>query len=204
MEKEKMTKRQSQKQRTRELIIDAAFSEFAKRGFAATRASDLAEAAGLSHGAVFLHFPTMEALTATVIERFGERVSLRLHELASAGGSLRSVLEMHIKGLCEYEAFYTRLVTERTLLPESAKHTFLLIQSSISFHMSQAAQREIQNGLIAEMPMHLLFNTWVGLVHYYIQNGDLFAPGASVLSRCGNELIGHYMRLVALKHDTQP
>lgn len=191
-----MTRRQIQKQRTRELIIEKAFSVFAGKGFSAARASDIAEAAGVSHGTVFLHFPSMDDLTVAVIERFGECVSLRLHELAREGSGLRGVLEAHIKGLCEYEAFYTRLVTERTLLPGSAKTAFLVIQSSISLHLAQAAQREMSEGLVKDVPMHLLFNTWAGLVHYYLENGDLFAPGASVLGRCGGELISHFMRLV--------
>ena len=193
---EHLTKRQAQKLRTRELIEDTALSVFASKGFAAARAADIAEAAGVSHGTVFLHFPTIEELTAAVIERFGKRVSLRLHELARDGVGLRGVLEAHIKGLCEYEAFYTRLITERTLLPESAKTAFLIIQSSISLHISQAAQREMREGLIKEMPMHLLFNTWMGLVHYYLENSELFAPEGNVLGRYGETLIGFYLKMI--------
>jgi AcrR family transcriptional regulator len=196
MAEEHLTKRQGQKRRTRELIEETAFSVFAHKGFTAARAADIAEAAGVSHGTVFLHFPTMEELTVAVIERFGQRVSLRLHELASKGVGLRGVLEAHIQGLCEYEKFYTRLITERAVLPESAKYAFLAIQSSISLHLSQAAEREMREGLVAEMPVHLLFNTWIGLVHYYLENGDLFAPEGNVLRRYGRTLIGYFMSMI--------
>lgn len=201
MAQQNITKRQAQKLRTRELIEETALSVFADKGFAAARAANIANAAGVSHGTVFLHFPTMEELTAAVIERFGKRVSQRLHELASAGHGLSGVLEAHIKGLREHETFYTRLITERSLLPESAKTAFLSIQSSISLHISEAAEREMREGLIKQIPMHLLFNTWIGLVHYYLENGDLFAPGSSVLERRGGELIDHFMRLVSKKDE---
>ncbi|MGE5494474.1 MAG: TetR/AcrR family transcriptional regulator [Burkholderiales bacterium] len=201
MAQQNITKRQAQKLRTRELIEETALSVFADKGFAAARAVDIANAAGVSHGTVFLHFPTMEELTAAVIERFGKRVSQRLHELASAGHGLSGVLEAHIKGLREHETFYTRLITERSLLPESAKTAFLSIQSSISLHISEAAERAMREGLIKQIPMHLLFNTWIGLVHYYLENGDLFAPGSSVLERRGGELIDHFMRLVSKKDE---
>lgn len=198
MVQQSITKRQAQKLRTRALIEETALSVFADKGFMAARAADIASAAGVSHGTVFLHFPTMEELTAAVIDRFGKRVSQRLHELAKEGYGLSGALEAHIKGLREHEAFYTRLITERALLPESAKTAFLSIQSSISLHISEAAQREMREGLIKQMPMHLLFNTWIGLVHYYLENGELFAPGSSVLDRRGGELIDHFMRLVSM------
>lgn len=44
----------------REQILSAAAEVFAKRGFAATKISDIAEAAGLSHGLIYHYFKTKE------------------------------------------------------------------------------------------------------------------------------------------------
>lgn len=38
---------------------------------------------------------------------------------------------------------------------------------------------------------------WIGLVHHYLMNRDLFAPGESVIARRGRELLDHYMGLLA-------
>jgi hypothetical protein len=46
------------------------------------------------------------------------------------------------------------------------------------------------------MPLHLLFNTWIGLVNHYLVNRELFAPGASVIERRGAELLDHFMNLI--------
>lgn len=54
----------------------------------------------------------------------------------------------------------------------------------------------MREGLIKEMPMHLLFNTWMGLVHYYLENGELFAPEGNVLGRYGETLIGFYLKMI--------
>ena len=54
-------------------------------------------------------------------------------------------------------------------------------------------------GAIEPMAPHLLFNTWLGLLHHYVANRDLFAPGGSVLERRGNELLDHTMHLLAPK-----
>lgn len=193
------TQRQIQKDQTRKHLIDTAFQQFAQNGLTTTRTADIAKAAKVSHGTVFAHFSTQEALLNAVIEEFDIRVSLRLHELAACVSSVRDVLAAHLKGLTEFEAFYTRLVIEGRLLPERARNTFIIIQSAISFHLSQAAEREMKEGTIGPCPIHLLFNTWIGLIHYYLANNDLFAPGESVLERYGPELLEHYMSLIALK-----
>ncbi len=122
------------------------------------------------------HFSTQEELIIVVIEEFGKRINERLNELASASCSLQEVLEAHLIGLTEYEAFYTRLVIERRLLPESVSSTYIMIQSTISFHISIAAEKEMDKGIIKQIPIHLLYNTWLGLIHYYITKSDLFDP----------------------------
>ncbi len=192
------SQRQKQKAQTRNLLIEAAFEQLAQKGLTTARTADIAQAAGVSHGTVFAHFPTRDALLAEVINEFGARITRRLHELAR-GGSMRDILEAHLKGLAEFEAFYTRLVTEGSLLPECARHTLVMIQSAVSFHLSQAASREMEAGVIRPLAMHLFFNTWIGLVHYYLANGDLFAPGEPVLARYGKELLEHFLNLITYR-----
>lgn len=192
------SKRKEQKEQTRKKLIEVAFQQFAENGLIATRTLDIAKAAGVAHGSVFAHFPSREALLITVIEEFGKRITRRIHELAGGGGSVREVLEAHLNGLIEYELFYTRLVTERQMLPEEVCHSLVMIQSAISFHLQQAAEAEMDAGKIRRLPLHLFFNTWLGLVHYYLANGDLFAPGDSVLKRYGPELTSYFLVLTAI------
>ena len=191
-----MNKRDLQKEKTRYRILDAAFREFGKNGILSTRTSDVARAAGVSHGSVFAHFESQEALICAVIWEFGQRIAHRTHSLAAGQSGLRDVLGAHLKGIAEYEDFYFRLVTESALLPAGCRDCFVMVQSAISLHLNEAAKRETELGIIRPMPLHLLFNTWIGLVHYYLANRKLFAPGKSVVARCGEELIEHFMGLV--------
>lgn len=190
------TQRQIQKEQTRKMIIQIARQQYAQNGIMATRTADIAKAAGVSHGTVFSHFATQEELLNTVIEEFGMTVSQRLHELASTNVELKEVLQSHLAGLMEFEDFYTRLVIEGRLLPQSARISLAMIQSSISFHMSQAAELAMDKGIIEEYPIHMLFNTWIGLIHHYLANSDLFAPEDSVLRRYGQEILDYYMKLI--------
>jgi AcrR family transcriptional regulator len=190
--------RREQKSQTRKRLIEVAFNQFAKAGLTVARTSDISDIAGVSHGTIFAHFPTRDDLLVAVIEEFGSRVNERIHVLASCGGSVREVLQAHINSLIEVENFYSKLIMEESLLPPIARNTLVGIQSVISFHLSQAAKREISMGKIRNVPLHLIFNTWIGLVHYYLANNDLFAPGESVLKRYGSELLEHYLTLLAI------
>ncbi len=191
------SQRQQQKEQTRQRLIDTALSLYAREGLIATRTADVAREAGVSHGTIFAHFATQEALLNAVIEAFSAQTTARLHELASQGSSLREVLQAHLAGLREGEAFYARLVRESRMLPDESRHILTAIQSVVSHHLCAAAEREMRAGLIRTMPLHLLFNTWIGLLHYYLANDDLFAPEGSVLERYGEELLEHYLSLLA-------
>lgn len=57
---------QGKRLRTRAQLMDAAISEFARRGIEATAINDIAAAAGVSHGTVYYHFPNKEALVEAV------------------------------------------------------------------------------------------------------------------------------------------
>ena len=175
------TKRQEQKRLTRKHLIEIAIKQFGENGITTTRTADIAKVASVSHGTIFAHFSTQEELLISVIDEFGNRITQRLHELVNTNSSLFEILEAHIKGLIEFEPFYTRLIIERRLLPESVRNTYIMIQSTISFHISIAAEKEMEQGTIRKMPIHLIYNTWIGLIHYYITNGDLFSPNGSVL-----------------------
>ena len=189
-------RRSDQKQQTRTLLINTALDLMAERGIAATRTIDVAARAGVAHGTVFVHFPTRDDLIAEVVATHSEQIAGRLHELAGESATVRDVLAAHLTGLTEHEAFHARLVMEGPILPPYPRATLLGIQSAISAHLALAAQREMAEGRIRTMPVPLLFNTWLGLIHHYLINRELFAPGQSVVERWGPTLLDHYVGLL--------
>lgn len=191
-----MNKRKNQKVKTRENILGAALCLYASNGIAATTTSDVAKMAKISHGTIFVHFQTKDSLIEEAISKFGDMVTMRLHELVDMKCGMKKILIAHLEALSEYEELYIKLITEVPLLEPSINHTLIGIQSNISFHISQAAKSEMKDGRIKEMPMHFLFNTWVGLIHYYLINKKLFSPNEKVISCYGNELVNHFMDLL--------
>ncbi len=191
-----VSKRQKQKEQTRRKILDAAYRVFSRWGTAGTTAM-IAREAGIAHGSVFVHFPTYNDLLACLFEDFGTRAGLRLHDAAEKGKSLEYVMSAHLDVLEEYEDFYTRLVTGMNLLPGEAKTTFVGFQSVVSLHFNKMIEMGIKAGTMKKIPQHMVLNTWIGLIHYYLQNRELFAPDASVIKRYRSELSAAFLKLIS-------
>ncbi|NUP13299.1 MAG: TetR/AcrR family transcriptional regulator [Polyangiaceae bacterium] len=192
-----MAVRQEQKRQTRELILRTAYLLFEDRGLLATKTSDIAEAAHISHGSVFAHFPTRDQLLEAVIEDVGRNIATRVQEGSGRKQTARDVLTTHVKCLTEYEAFYARLVSEGPFLPAAARRVLVEIQSAIATQLDEALSRERPKKGARVLPIDLVFNTWIGLLHHYLVNRDLFAPGQSVLSKMGPRLVDYFMTLTS-------
>jgi AcrR family transcriptional regulator len=79
----------------RTALLQAAIALFARNGFDATGVSEIARAAGVSHGTVFLYFPSKEALfRAAVLEPLQEFVRSSCEILDGEGGPLERVHRM--------------------------------------------------------------------------------------------------------------
>jgi len=189
------SKRQLQKEQTRKKIMDTAFKIYSEKGFTSST-SIIAKEAGIAHGSIFLHFPTLNDLLTCIIKEFANTLSLRLHHLSETNDNIEQLLDAHIDTLSEYEIFYTRLITEMVLLPEEARTAFAAIQTGLAFNFNKIMNHEIESGVLKRLPPHILFNTWIGLIHYYLQNKDLFAPDGSVLKRYKKQLIFTYCELL--------
>lgn len=190
------TARQQQKAATRERVVEGALALFAQQGIVQTKTADIAKAIGMSHGVIFLHFPKRDELVIAVIDEFGRRLAAELRRAMEGGVGLRAVLEAHLRVLEEFEPFYARLVTEAALLPPKVRSTLLMLQAAVSHRMQVAAEQEQRAGRMRDMPRHLLFNTWIGLVHHYLANRDVFATGPSVMAEKKDELVRHFLSLV--------
>jgi AcrR family transcriptional regulator len=62
-------------ERSRGQILEAALELFSHRGYGATSVRDVAEAAGLSKGNVYHHFPDKESIFRALLDQFFERMA---------------------------------------------------------------------------------------------------------------------------------
>jgi AcrR family transcriptional regulator len=62
------------RQRTRDALLDAALTVFARRGFHGASLDEIAETAGYTRGAIYKHFADKEELLLAACERLNDRV----------------------------------------------------------------------------------------------------------------------------------
>ena len=81
-------------------VLDASLALFMEKGFAATRVEDIAKRAGLSKGAVYLYFPSKQALLEGLVRRAVSPIANNaLGVLENYKGDPRLVITMVLKML---------------------------------------------------------------------------------------------------------
>ncbi|MFH1068858.1 MAG: TetR/AcrR family transcriptional regulator [Candidatus Glassbacteria bacterium] len=190
--------RKERKEHTRELLLQSAIEEFSSRGIAATKTVDIARAAGVAHGTVFVHFPTRDDLLNEVIDQFGQEIGMEFRTLSQQGGGVREVLAAHLRIVEKFEPFYAQIVIEGPLLPRNARNNIFLIQTGIALYLEEALARDVERKRVRPAAIHLLVNSWIGTINYYLTNRDKFSPGRSVIAEHGSELLDHFMSGIEL------
>lgn len=179
-----MNKREQQKEGTRKKLFEAAIQTYGRKGFLNASIDDLTKSAGISHGNFFVHYSKREDLIIKVIEEIGKSIYERFLELAGEKMNLEYVLGAHLDVIQENEAIYYYLVTEGPFLPEQARNAIFVLQNGISHWMSKTVDSEK-----LDFPFYYYFNLWLGNLHYYLQNRDVFSPDKSVIEKYRDDFI---------------
>src|SRR5258708_27149631 len=76
-------------------ILDAALKVFAQKGFAAARMDDIAKAAGVTKGTIYLYFENKEAVFKSLVrEAVGSTIANVAADVQSYEGSARFLLRL--------------------------------------------------------------------------------------------------------------
>ena len=106
----------------RERILDAAVKVFAKKGFHATRVSEVAKAAGVADGTIYLYFKSKDEILVSLFEdRVAKLLAYMKAELPkapTAAGKMRRVIELQL-GLLEGERDLAEVIT--VIIRQSSK-----------------------------------------------------------------------------------
>src|SRR5215467_6920178 len=91
--------REARKAQTREAILDAATRLFVRQGITATSFDQIAQAIGLTRGAVYAHFPSKRRLVDAAIER--QAIQVNVDVLYRSDLSLAERLRRFVRGVME-------------------------------------------------------------------------------------------------------
>ncbi|MGN1171476.1 MAG: TetR/AcrR family transcriptional regulator [Lachnospiraceae bacterium] len=92
----------SKKERTREWILEASYSLFAKYGFNRITMKDVCEATGLSRGGLYSHFPGTKEIFEEILEKINQKDEMNFQKEIEEGKPAAVILERAL-GLMEDE-----------------------------------------------------------------------------------------------------
>ena len=162
----------------RDRILDAAVAVFADRGFFQSRVSDIADAAGVAGGTIYLYFKSKDDVLISLFEdrmdRIIQRVKSKLEEHGSSQAKLRVFIEQHLSMVETYPELAEVLIVElrqsskfmREYRPTKFAEYLDLIESIVRDGIET---EEFRSGLSPRLAKRLIFGaleevsaTWLG------------------------------------------
>ncbi|UVE16314.1 TetR/AcrR family transcriptional regulator [Pseudomonas sp. LS44] len=158
------------RERNKEQILRAASEEFADKGFAATKTSDIAAKAGLPKPNVYYYFKSKENLYREVLESIVEPLlaaSLPFNEEGHPAHVLKAYIRSKIRISRELPSASKVFASE---IMHGAPHLSSEQTEQLNLqakHNIDCLQRWIDQGLMAKVdPHHLLFSIWAATQTY--------------------------------------
>jgi AcrR family transcriptional regulator len=133
--------------RTRAALIAAADSAFSRRGWAATRIEDIADAAGVSQATAYNHFPTKHALLGAVYEPHVRGLIRQAEQDIAAGRSVVEALVDQVKALARLSWYHRGL---------TASFTAAVLDYTIRVGKAQDPDDQADPRILAPLDMALL------------------------------------------------
>lgn len=157
--------RQSQKEATRELLLEAATTLLAEEGYAALRVASVAHKAGVSLGGMLHHFPTKEAMVLAVIERLSLRVAHLAEQDAKRDRGQKDVLKLVADSAVRFYAAPEFLVYLDIFLSlrRRAAMADTLVDAMISQRIATEklwVSRLTQRGISADKALQIVRSIW--------------------------------------------
>jgi len=172
--------RQASKLETRNSLLQVALELFVEKGFEATRASEIAQKAGVAVGTIYLHFGDKDGLLSAILVDLADDIYTRVKEvyLKHPSASPEVLARMHIEQLIQYTEENQKIAP--FVLDIALSHhpvgvkiiDFMVSQIEENIRQGQAAgiyRTDILPSLAARAEAHMN----LGLISWWIEHQDL-------------------------------
>jgi len=153
--------RQRRKQTRPQELLDAALALFVEKGFAATRAEEVARAAGVSKGTLYLYYPSKEELFKAVVRQnltslIAEGMEMLAHHTGSSSELLACLMTTWWErvGSTPAAGIHKIVLSEVRNFPELATFYTAEVIQPADVLFSTAVQRGIDSGEFRPVPVH--------------------------------------------------
>jgi len=191
-----MNKRQTQKQFTREKIISATKLIFIEKGIINTATSQIAEAAGIAHGTLFLHFPIKDSLVIELLDVELTKFSDNLKQLILETTDVKTILDQYLNLIQKEEGFFSSLARELPSYKSELRRKILFRESLIREHFHQVIEKGIEQNIYADIDISSTLTFLFGTINYYLSLKTSFVQDRSVIEKFHDQIIEIFMKLL--------
>lgn len=197
-----MNKRTLQKQKTRELILLSAKSEFIKNGFLNTTTSQIAQAAGIAHGTLFLHFSSKNALIAEILDLELDQISAGIQKMIVEAADLEEMLILYLNLLQEDEDLFCVLARELPFYSDELRRLILFRDSLIRSQFHKVIQAGIEAGKYRNINVTTAVSFLFGTINYYLSLKSIFVQEGSVIAKFKTSIISTFKALLICEKES--
>ena len=171
-------------QERREKILDASLRAFNQKGFASTSVAEIAAAAGIAKGTVYLYFRSKEDILNEILSErsFKPLLANAIEKGRPLEVTLRNIAEAYFQFMEEYVPILRLVLTDTQRFPEQAQRVVREVMlkgtdSLAEFFVALARTGEIrplENPLLTARAFLSMFTTYV--LTQQVFNGQAVAP----------------------------
>ena len=193
-----MNKRQKQKQKTREKIVSCAKELFIQKGFLHTTTSEIAAAAGIAHGTLFLHFPAKESLILEIMDTVLEQIQAALQPVIAHAGNLDEIIRCYLDLIEQHEAIFSTKAREMPFYDDELRRKLLFRDAIIRGHFHTLFQQGIDDGIYRQVDIQTALTFFFGAIHYYLSLKQIFVVDGSVIGKFKDQIISTFNALITI------
>ncbi|MCK4695022.1 MAG: TetR/AcrR family transcriptional regulator [Candidatus Cloacimonetes bacterium] len=191
-----MNKRQIQKKKTRELILQVAKKEFIKKGFLDTTTSEISKKAEIAHGTLFLHFKNKETLIIEILDKELESINTNIFKLISKDYNLERLLSQYLNLLQKEEDLFVVLARELPFYSDKLRRKILFRDSIIRNHFHKAIESGIKEKRYRDIDVTSAIIFLFGTINYYLSLKPIFVKEGSVIKKFKSSIIKTFKKLI--------
>ncbi|MGC1375369.1 MAG: TetR/AcrR family transcriptional regulator [Anaerolineales bacterium] len=178
MSEEITTETLTKRERTRQAILDAAYSLVIEQGYAATSMRQVAERAGLALGSIYNHFPSKGDVFRTIIDERHPFLQI-LPLLNSVEGNtieefVRNAAQLLIDELGHHPDFLNLMLTE--IVEFKGEHASLVFEKIFTMILPLGQRLASLSGALRPIPAPVLLRAFLGMFFSYYITGVLLGP----------------------------
>ncbi|HPR17164.1 MAG TPA: TetR/AcrR family transcriptional regulator [Candidatus Cloacimonadota bacterium] len=191
-----MNKRQLQKQNTRLNLLQVARQQFVVQGFLNTTTSQIAAAAKVAHGTLFLHFPNKNMLILEILDTELNEINAQIRKVIAGAGDLEQMLVQYLEMLQEDEDIFSVIARELPFYPAELRRMILFRESIIRSYFHKMIEQGITAGRYRRLDPAAAVTFLFGTINYYLSLKTIYVKEGSVLKKFQHSIEQCFMALL--------